>query len=284
MKQTHKMLPFIIVLVVLAVAAPVYPQTSPSPLVTEPIDETKLVTLHGNVHPLSQAAYDRGAVADALPAERVLLLLNRPAGRETALQQFLRDVHTRGSASYHRWLTPEQFGEQFGPADADIQAAANWLQSQGFNVARVTKSKQFIEFSGNAGQLRNAFHTEIHQYDVNGETHYANASEISIPAALARLVRGVSPLNNFRAEPYIKVAGRALYSRDTKRTTPLWTIPNPEGTPNPYAYSVAPEDLATQYDLTPLYQAGVNGAGHYRRVEYRSEFGERLPTVIRPFD
>ena len=183
MKQTHKLRLFTIVLVVLAVAIPLYPQTPPSPLVTGPIDEANLVTLHGNVHPLAQPAYDRGAVPDALPAERVLLLLDRPPAREKALQQFLRDVHTRGSARYHAWLTPEQFGEQFGPADADIQTAANWLQSRGFNVARVTKSKQFIEFSGNAGQLRNAFHTEIHQYDVNGETHYANASEISIPAS-----------------------------------------------------------------------------------------------------
>jgi hypothetical protein len=261
MKPKTSVFSFAASLLILAAAVPSRSQGPPSPLVTKPIDESELVVLHGNVHPLAQARYDRGAVPDALPTERILLLLNRPADRETALQQFLHDVHTRGSTTYHQWLTPEQFGEQFGPAEADLQTAAGWLRSKGFNVARVTKSKQFIEFSGTAGQLREAFHTQIHEYDVAGERHYANASEISIPAALAPLVSGVSPLNNFHAQPYVEVAGPALYSQVTKRAIPQWTIPNPFGTPNPDAYLVAPEDFATQYDLAPLYKAGVNGAG-----------------------
>jgi pro-kumamolisin-like protein/Big-like domain-containing protein len=252
---------FFTLILVLTFVIPAYSQAPASRLVIGPIDETNLVSLHGNVSPLAQACYDRGVVSDALPAGRILLLLNRPPEREVALMQFLRDVHNKTSASYHQWTTPEQFGVRFGAADADIQTAAAWLQSHGFTVASVGKSKQFIEFSGNAGQLRDAFHTAIRQYSVHGEMHYANATEISVPAALAPLVRGVSPLNDFRAKPYVKVAGRGLYSRATKRATPLWTIPNPFGTSNPNAFLLAPEDFATQYDLTPLYEAGVNGTG-----------------------
>lgn len=242
------------------VASPIVAQKPAAPLVTQAIDDTQLVRLHGSVHPLVQARYDRGAVPDAFPAERVLLLLNRPAEKENALQEFLRQAHERGSANYHQWLTPQEFGEQFGAADSDIQTAANWLREHGFNVAKVTKSKQFLEFSGTAGQLGKAFHTEIHQYDVEGETHYANASELSIPSALAPLVRGISPLHDFRAKPYVQLGGRALYSRATHRATPLWTFPTP-GAPNPYFFPVAPEDFATQYDLGPLYQAGLDGTG-----------------------
>jgi hypothetical protein len=236
-------------------------QVPARPLVIQEIDETKLVTLHGSVHPLAQAGSDRGAVSDSFAAGRILLLLNAPPEREAALQQFLQTVNTRGSASYHKWLTPEQFGEQFGPADADIQTATGWLSARGLRVSQVTKSKRVIEFSGTAGQLRKAFHTQIHEYNVQGEIHYANASELRIPAALAALVRGVSPMNNFRAQPLVKVEGKALYSRSTKKTTPEWTAPNQYGTANPYEFTVAPEDFATQYDLAPLYQAGVNGAG-----------------------
>ena len=232
-------------------------QTPARPLVTQPLDETKLVTLHGSVHPLAQASADRGAVSDSFPAQRMILLLNRPPEREAALQQFLQDAHTSGSASYHKWLTPEQIGAQFGPADADIQTAAGWLSSHGFQVAKTSKSKQLIEFSGTAGQLREAFHTQIHQYSVNGETHYANSTDVKIPAALTALVGGLSPLNDFRAQPLVKVEGNALYSRGTKKTTPQWTLPN--GNQNFYAF--APEDFTTQYDLGPLYKAGVNGSG-----------------------
>jgi hypothetical protein len=230
-------------------------------LVIEKIDSTQMVKLQGSVHPLAQARYDRGAVADSFAAERILLLLGRPAEQEAALQQFLSDVHRPGSASFHQWLTPAEFGQKFGAADSDVQVAQNWLISRGFSVARVTKSKQYIEFSGTAGQLRKAFRTEIHQYSVGGETHYANATELSVPAALAPLVRGVSPLNNFGAKPYVQLGGTAHYSPTTKKATPDWTAPNNFGTSNPNIYLVAPEDFATQYDLGPLYQAGVNGAG-----------------------
>jgi hypothetical protein len=232
-----------------------------TPLITKPIDEAQVTVLHGNVHPLAQARYDVGAVPDSFPAQRLLLLLNRPAEKETELQQFLHDVHTPGSASYHQWVTPQQFGERFGPADSDIEAAVGWLSSHGFSVRGVSKSKRLIEFSGTAGQLRQAFHTQIHEYSIAGESHYANADEISIPAALAPLVHGVSPLNNFRARPYIKEVGSALYSRATKKATPLWTAPNQFPSANANEYLLAPEDFATQYDLAPLYQAGVNGSG-----------------------
>jgi hypothetical protein len=92
-------------LLILAAAVPTYGQTAPSPLVTGPIDDAKLVRLRGNVHPLAQARYDRGAVPGSFPANRVLLLLNRPAERETALREFMKDVHRRGSASYHQGLS-----------------------------------------------------------------------------------------------------------------------------------------------------------------------------------
>jgi len=250
---------FLILIAVFAVSARA--QAPANPLITEPIDESQVVVLHGNVHPLAQPRYDVGAVPDSFPAERLLLLLNRPAERESQLQQFLLDVHALGSASYHQWLTPEQFGERFGPADSDLQTVVGWLNLHGFSIRGVSKSKRLIEFSGTAGQLREAFHTHIHQYSIAGESHYANADEISIPAALAPLVHGISPLNNFRAQPYIKRVGPALYSRATKKATPLWTAPNQFPTANTNEYLLAPEDFATQYDLAPLHQAGVNGAG-----------------------
>jgi subtilase family serine protease len=240
---------------------PAFAQQQAALLVTHPIDESTLVTLHGTVHPLAQPNNDRGAVADSFPAPRMLLLLNRPPDRDAALQQFLQAAHTRGSASYHQWLTPDQFGAQFGAADADIATASAWLTAHGLAVARTSKSRQFIEFSGTAGALRQAFHTEIHRYEVNGESHYANASELKIPAALAGLIKGVSPLNDFSAQPQLQILGEGVLARGHRATTPQWTSPNQYGTSNPYEFTVAPEDFETQYDLAPLYQSGVNGSG-----------------------
>lgn len=232
-------------------------QDSPRPLVTRAVDDTKTVTLRGTVHPLAKARFDQGAMPDSFAANRMLLILNRPPEREAALRQFLADVHNPGSAAYHKWVTPTQFGELFGPADSDIQAAESWLSSHGFRVARVTNSKSLIEFSGTAARVREAFHSEIHQYNINGEIHYANATELTIPEAIAPLVGGVSPMNNFRAKPALRSAGPASYSRATREATPLFTIPSGGSS----IFAIAPEDFATQYDLGLPYKAGFNGTG-----------------------
>lgn len=233
-------------------------QTTARPLVIHAIDESKLTTLQGSVHPLAQPGSDRGAVPESFAAGRMLLLLNRPGERETALQQFLNEAHTRGSANYHQWLTPEQFGEEFGPADSDIHAVSGWLASLGLRVEKTSKSRQFLVFSGTAGQLRDAFHTEIHQYSIGGRAEFANASEIGIPQALAPVIRSISPLNSFYAEPNLEELGPATYSSGTGKATPHWTFPLSNGQT---FYALAPEDFATQYDLTPLYNQGVNGTG-----------------------
>src|SRR6185312_9684141 len=162
---------------ILALATPLIAQEHVRRLISTPINEKQRVTIHNTMHPLAQPRYDAGSLPDSFPISRMLLLLKRPDERESDLQRFLHDVQNRNSANYHRWMTPQSFGQRFGPADSDIQTVESWLQSHGFDVPRVTSSKTLIEFSGTAGQLRDTFHSELHQYVINGEMHYANASE-----------------------------------------------------------------------------------------------------------
>lgn len=234
------------------------PQASaPAVRIVDPIDESQLVTLKGTVHPLANARNDRGAAPDSLQLGRMHLVLTRSAGQETALRQLINEMHTPGSASYHKWLTPDQFGKQFGPSDQDVTTVETWLTGHGFNVTKVNPGKQTLEFTGNAAQVRSAFHTQIHQYEVNGETHYANASDPQIPAALTQVVGGFVSLNNFKVKSYAKVLGKASYDPKTDRATPEWTW----GTSASVNFVLAPQDFAVQYDLGPLYAAGTNGAG-----------------------
>src|SRR6266436_2454792 len=171
--------------------------------ITEAVDETNRVQLRGNVHPLARAEFDQGVVADSRPMNRMLLLLQRSPEQQAALSNLMEEQLTKGSANYHKWLTPEDFGKQFGPADADIQAVTDWLTSHGFQVSKVSKGRTVIEYSGTAGQIRNAFGTEIHRYNVKGEEHFANVSDPQIPAALSPVVRGVVSLHNFRPKSFL---------------------------------------------------------------------------------
>jgi len=230
-------------------------QNHPGSRITGPIDERVRVTLKGNVHPLAQLRYDQGAVLDSFPVQRMFLVLRRPPEREDALRQFLEEAHTLGGTSYHKWLKPEQFGELYGPDDSEMTTVIAWLQRHGFSVAHVTKSKTAVEFSGTAGQLRETFGTEIHTYLVDGEEHHANDRDPQIPDALAPVIAGITPMNDFPAKSYTKVLGQASFQAETHAITPQWTLNTQP------LLALGPSDFAVQYDLNPLYTAGVNGNG-----------------------
>jgi len=232
---------------------------TPAVRIVNQIDESQLVPLKGAVHPLANAINDRGAAPVSLQLDRMHLVLTRSASQETALRQLITEMHSPGSANYHKWLTPAQFGAQFGPSDQDIATVTTWLTNHGFSVAGVNPGRQTIEFSGNAAQLRSAFHTQIHKYLVNGETHFANATDPQIPAALAPVVGGFVSLNNFRLKNYNHYLGKAAYDPSTGTATPQWTIGG--GTSTTDRFVLAPQDFYVQYDLSPLYTAGTNGTG-----------------------
>ncbi len=154
----------------------------------------------------------------------MLLLLQRSPEQETALQQLLSDQQNKSSGSYQSWLTPAQFGAQFGPSDADIQAVTQWLASQGFSNVVVSAGRTAVEFSGNAGQVRDAFHTQIRRYGVKGAMHFANAADPAIPAALSPVVAGIVSLNNFPIESHLQLLGTFQKSLKTGETQPLFHI------------------------------------------------------------
>ncbi len=221
--------------------------------VVEAVDETRTVRTPGNVHPLARAEFDRGAVAGSQPMTRMLLLLQRSAEQESALQQLMDAQQTKSSASFHSWLTPEQFGAQFGPSDADVQAVTDWLTRQGFQIAKVSAGRTTIEFSGTTAQVRNAFQTEIHRYAVNGHEFFANNSDPAIPSALGPVVRGVVALNNFPKYSHIHRVGTFQRDLATGQVKPLFTYTDSNGT----FYGVGPADFAKIYNIP----AGADGSG-----------------------
>lgn len=232
-------------------------QSSTKALVTREIHNEQRTRLSASVQVPPRGAVDLGTVEDDVDGGHMLLMLGRSAEQDQDLENFLTAAQQPGSATYHHWLTPEEFGRRFGPAESDLDAASNWLRSQGFDVVRVSHGRQLIQFSGKVGALRQAFHAEIHRYKIGGVTALANTKPLEVPTALAPLIRGMAPLSTYRAQPQIHKTGAALYTKSNHQFKPTWTIPNGQQT----FYALAPEDFATQYDVTPLLNAGVNGNG-----------------------
>ena len=215
-------------------------------LITQTVDESRLVKITGNTRPEAIAANDRGAVADSFPLDHMWLQLKRPAELEQELVDLIDEMHRPGSPQFHKWLTAAEFGQRFGVSGQDIGKITGWLSGHGFTVDSVVPSGMIIEFSGNAGQVRNAFHTEIHNLTVDGASHIANMSDPQIPAALQGAVQGVVSLHNFR--PHTNVERHPDFTFTT-------------GTPAVTYQTVSPADLAKIYNLNPLFANGVTGNG-----------------------
>lgn len=224
-----------------------------TPQIAAAIDENARVTLAGNTRPEAQSSNDRGRVPDGVPIARMQLLLRRPQAREQLLERMIDELHDRNSPRFHKWLTARDLGQQFGVAQQDVNIIEAWLVSHGFRIDGVLPSRMAIGFSGTAGDVRAAFHTEIHSLLVNGEQHIANMSDPQIPAALAPVVTGIVSLHDFQPHQ--------THSRKTGYTFGVhqcWPLTN--GVAGP-CYAVVPADLATIYNFNPAFSAGITGSG-----------------------
>src|SRR5580698_5575796 len=106
-------------------------------LIHDRVDENKLVTLAGNTRPEATAENDLGAVEDSLGMDHMLLQLKRSAAGEQAAAQFVADLHNPKSPNFHKWLTANEYGKNYGLAESDIATITAWLTSHGFTVNAV---------------------------------------------------------------------------------------------------------------------------------------------------
>ncbi len=244
------------------------PFAQPKDRITSFIDDDHRITLSGNTHPFALAQYDIGPVQPDFPMDHMLLTLLPDSEQQDVLAQLLDAQHNLESPYYHQWLTPEQFGDRFGASDSDIAQVVGWLAGHGMQVEEVSAGRRSIIFRGTAAQVDSAFRTPIHIYKIgnNDAVHYANAKDPSIPAALAQVVGGVVSLHDFRSEP---------------QHAPLLK-PSPDFTSGG-TYYLAPEDFATIYDLTPLYQQAINGGGQSVAIVARSNIKLADITQFRSF-
>ncbi len=228
-------------------------QTTPD-RITQTIAGSKYTQLNDRPAQLKIAS-DLGRIALSTPLNRMVLVLQRSPQQQKALDTLVQQQQQPGSSAYHQWLTPQQFGEQFGVSQNDLKTLTGWLQAQGFHIDSVPNSRQWVVFSGTSGQVEQAFHTQMHHYTLTGETHLANSTGTSIPQALAPVVRGVMSLNDFFSKPNI------YFDKQPHKLTDLANG----------AFALSPGDYATIYDINPVYKANINGAGETIAIVGRSD-------------
>lgn len=213
------------------------------------IDDSSTFVLKGNTRPAitSGSAHDLGAVAASQAMPILSLHFALTQAQQSDLTQLLAAQQNRRSKQYRTFLTPEQYADRFGLNTADIAKVTTWLENNGFAHIQAARARTSISFTGTAGQVQSAFHTSIHSYSVNGETHIANSSDPELPRALQGIVQSVAGLHNFTA--------KALDSTRLASTDILH--PHYISGSTPY---LVPDDWETIYNVKPLYSAGLTGA------------------------
>ena len=223
------------------------------------ISSSNLAPLHGSVSPSVLAKFDIGRRDSGSQLHGMTLHLQLSVAQKAELDALVRQQFTPGSTQYHHWLTPEGYAERFGLSDQDLSSIQSWLEQQGFVIDRISRSRTSVVFSGTVGQVESAFKTEIHNYRVDGREHFANATELQLPEALAGVVGAIRNLNDFRPRSYLR------------RNTNSHTL-RPEFTSSQSGnHYLTPKDVAVIYDVNAAYNAGYTGTGQSIAIVGQSE-------------
>lgn len=202
---------------------------------------------------------DTGRISSNQKLGRMVLSLAPTATQDAAAAKWVAAQHDSSSPSYHKWLTPTEFGNKFGVTDEEAGQVQQWLQSQGLTVHGISKSHRFIIFSGNVSQVENAFSTQMHSYTYKDQTFIANSSDIQIPAALKNVVKGVVRLHSDPKAPAVLLGKKIPFQKKSGQFT--------FGDGSHY---MAPADFAKIYNVQPLYDAGIDGTGQTIAIVGRS--------------
>ncbi|GAB3782438.1 S53 family peptidase [Dyella agri] len=225
-------------------------------------------TLAADVRP----SIDMGVATSSQPVHVTLMLKLR---NEAALQDYIRQTITPGSAHYRQFLSTGEFASQYGASDADIARVQAFLQQHGLS-GQVLANHLAIETNGTLAQFSAIFQTPIHDYvsATTGRRFHRPATAPQMPAALAGSVIFASGLSNERQFLSHRIRAPQLPASPqqplTLRALSKSASGNPTATGQPGSYTVG--DVADLYNINPLYQHGISGKGATVAIVTLSDF------------
>jgi subtilase family serine protease len=262
-------------------------------------------TVSRNTPGFIQRATDLGAL-DPNTVISVTVWLN--LHNQNQLDSLAAQQQHRGSSSYHKWITQDQFNTSFGPTAQEVNSLRNFLSAKKLSILFVAENNMYVKVQGTVGDIEAAFHVAIHNYNLNGTIHRSNTADPSVNDATGAHVAAITGMDDIGFQP--------MYVRPTDADgtvapmTPLGPSPNgvffegqcfraPEthtftGGPNTATYTgnrygsditsgfghfppcgYSPDEMQTAYNLKSLYSSGLDGTG--QTIVITDAFGS--PTI-----
>lgn len=142
-----------------------------------------------------------------------------PLRNKDRLQALLGAQQEPTSAQYHKWLTPAQFGAEFGPSRATVHSIAIELQSRGFVVEKeMTRS---IRVTGTVDLVTRNFgaHLKIARNAADGSTHIMTDEAFVMPPKFAAAGAKIFSFVPFVHHMDVRIV-KSLGSTPLNRTSP----------------------------------------------------------------
>jgi subtilase family serine protease len=171
---------------------------------------------------ITEISSDRGLAA---PLRETELTVHLKLHNDAAFDKAIEDLYTPGSPTYHQWMTSKELARYGATAD-EVETVKKELESQGLSILGVASDNFSIRARGTMSNIQNAFQTQIHDFEREGQAFYSNVFPAKLTGAAGNLVHAVSGLSSFAMKPMIK------YRVDPRTGKPIAGINTPKlGTP-----------------------------------------------------
>jgi hypothetical protein len=140
----------------------------------------------------------QAALVGSLPPEQQLnFSIVLPLRNQAELISLLKRLYDPSSSDYRKFLSVEQFTEQFAPTEEDYQAVVSFALSNGFNVTGKPANRLVVPLSGTVAQINNAFNLSmnLYQHPTEDRTFFSPDREPSLNLSVP--VAHISGLNNY---------------------------------------------------------------------------------------
>lgn len=185
------------------------------------------------------------AAVELVQGEPVHVTVSLNLRNEAKLDQFLQELHTPGSASYGKVLTPAQFAEKFAPTENDVAKVVAHLSKSGFINIAVSPNRQLVSADGTAATVQAGFRTSLKRFEHEGRKVFANTDIVQVPAALGSIIGSVLGLQN------VAIA-RTLSSQITTTETSVALQGKAKAVPNATPVKASPNAAA----IAAVYNGG----------------------------
>jgi subtilase family serine protease len=186
----------------------------------------------------------------ATPSTRIDVALTLNYHNDAELEQLIEAQTDETSPLYHRFLSPGQFAQYFGPTAADYARTIAALRAGGFTITQTFANRTVVDAAAPAAVAERFFSTEIHFVRrEDGSVRYINVRPETIPAALSGTVLSVVGLDNAHVmHPQYKLLppGATPIDAVAPNTNPLF---GPDGGYGPQIFRIS-YDFPTGQDGT----------------------------------